>query len=223
MPRYFFTSSGCSRIASDIGMKMTPAFFSSSLKVVATETESNTASTATRRSPSRTHDAGEDFLLAQRNAELLVGLEDFRIDFVERRQRILLRRRIVIGVLIIDLRIIDACPSRLAHGEPALKGFEPPGQHPFRLILFGRNETDGIFRQALRGLLGFDIGDEPVFILVNVDTADLFDGLLYGRHSSLRSRFQGPRVGFVGYGRSLIALRSSQVSAALCGIGLLVK
>ena len=29
-------------------MKMTPAFFSSSLKVVATETESNTASTATR-------------------------------------------------------------------------------------------------------------------------------------------------------------------------------
>ena len=52
MPRYFFTSSGCSRIASEIGMKITPAFFSSSLKVVATETESNTASTATRaRSP----------------------------------------------------------------------------------------------------------------------------------------------------------------------------
>src|SRR5215510_11944347 len=47
-PRYFFTSSGCSRIASEIGMKITPAFFSSSLKVVATETESNTASTATR-------------------------------------------------------------------------------------------------------------------------------------------------------------------------------
>ena len=49
-PRYFFTSSGCSRIASEIGMKMTPAFSSSFLKVVATETESNTASTATRLS-----------------------------------------------------------------------------------------------------------------------------------------------------------------------------
>src|SRR5215469_15159973 len=48
-PRYFFTSSGCSRIASEIGMKITPAFFSSSLKVVATETESNTASTAILR------------------------------------------------------------------------------------------------------------------------------------------------------------------------------
>src|SRR6185369_710881 len=48
-PRYFLTISGCSRIASEIGMKITPAFFSSSLNVVATETESNTASTATLR------------------------------------------------------------------------------------------------------------------------------------------------------------------------------
>ncbi len=47
-PRYFFTISGCSRIASEIEQKMTPAFFSSSLKVVTTETESKTASTATR-------------------------------------------------------------------------------------------------------------------------------------------------------------------------------
>jgi len=37
--------------------------------------------------------------------------------------------------------------------------------------------------------------------LINVDAPDLIDGLLYCRHSSLRSRFQGPRVGFVGYGR----------------------
>ena len=67
------------------------------MKVVATETESNTASTATReRVPSVAHDAGQHLLLAQRNAELLVGLEDFRIDLVERRQRLLLRRRVII-------------------------------------------------------------------------------------------------------------------------------
>src|SRR5215468_70515 len=48
-PRYFFTSSGCSHTASEIGMKMTPAFLSSFLNVVATDTESNTASTATLR------------------------------------------------------------------------------------------------------------------------------------------------------------------------------
>jgi len=51
VPRYFFTRSGCSRIASEIGMKITPAFWSSFLKVVATDTESNTASTATREEP----------------------------------------------------------------------------------------------------------------------------------------------------------------------------
>src|SRR6201998_3988291 len=49
VPRYFFTSSGCSRIASEIGMKITPAFFNSFWKVVATDTESNTASTAILR------------------------------------------------------------------------------------------------------------------------------------------------------------------------------
>ncbi|KIU54647.1 hypothetical protein QU41_00025, partial [Bradyrhizobium elkanii] len=49
VPRYFCTSSGCSRIASEIGMKITPAAFSSFWKGVATETESNTASAAILR------------------------------------------------------------------------------------------------------------------------------------------------------------------------------
>ena len=46
-PRYFFTSSGCSRTASENEQKMMPTLASFSLKVVATETLSNTASTAT--------------------------------------------------------------------------------------------------------------------------------------------------------------------------------
>src|SRR5689334_1151351 len=46
-PRYFRTSSGCSRTASPNEQKMIPCFASSSLYVVATDTESNTASTAT--------------------------------------------------------------------------------------------------------------------------------------------------------------------------------
>ena len=44
---YFFTSSGCSLIASFIEQKMIPFSFSVSLKEVATETESITTSTAT--------------------------------------------------------------------------------------------------------------------------------------------------------------------------------
>ena len=52
VPRYFFTSRGCFCSASEIGMNSTPALASSCWKVVATETESNTASTATRGLPS---------------------------------------------------------------------------------------------------------------------------------------------------------------------------
>ena len=65
-------------------MKITPAFFSSSWKVVATETriEHRIDRDAPRRL--RALDAGQHFLLAQRNAELLVGLENLRIDLVER-------------------------------------------------------------------------------------------------------------------------------------------
>ena len=50
-PRYFLTSSGWFCTASEIEQKMTPALASSSLKVVTTETLSNTASTATRGAP----------------------------------------------------------------------------------------------------------------------------------------------------------------------------
>src|SRR5688500_20158332 len=47
VPRYLRTRSGYSRIASLKEQKITPCFFSFSLYVVANETESNTASTAT--------------------------------------------------------------------------------------------------------------------------------------------------------------------------------
>ena len=45
-PKYFFTRSGCFWMASDIGQNIIPCFVNSSLNVVATDTESNTASTA---------------------------------------------------------------------------------------------------------------------------------------------------------------------------------
>ena len=72
-------------IASLIERKMTPAASSSLRKVVATETLSNTASTATRRlrrSPPST--PGEHLLLLDRDAELLVDAQDLGIDLVER-------------------------------------------------------------------------------------------------------------------------------------------
>src|SRR5699024_1968196 len=51
-PMYFLTMSGCSLMASEIEQKMTPASASFLRNVVATETLSNTASTATSAAPS---------------------------------------------------------------------------------------------------------------------------------------------------------------------------
>ena len=53
LPRYCLTSSGCSRIASDIEQKTMPLSASSLRNVVPTDTESNTASTATPASLAR--------------------------------------------------------------------------------------------------------------------------------------------------------------------------
>ena len=51
VPKYFLTKSGCFLIASEIGQNITPISSSLSLNVVATDTLSKTASTAT---PART-------------------------------------------------------------------------------------------------------------------------------------------------------------------------
>ena len=139
------------------------------------------------------HHAGQHFLLAQGNAELFVGFQDFRIDLVERGQFLLLRRRVVIEVLVIDLRIVHARPVRLRHGQPAAIGLQPPLQHPGRFVLLCGNEADGIFREPARGLVGLDKRLKSISILIDVDPADAIDRLLYGSHSILRSRFQGPR------------------------------
>ena len=147
------------------------------------------------------HDAEQRLALAQRDAELVVGLQDLRIDVGERLRRLeVLGRGVVVGVLIVDRAIVDARPVRLAHGEPAAIGLEPPLEHPLRLVLLRRNEADGVLGEAFRGLLGFDQRLESVLVLVNVDLTDLIDGLLYGRHLTPPQRFQGPRGLSVGYG-----------------------
>src|SRR6185295_15052634 len=97
---------------------------------------------------------------AQGDAELLVSLEDFRIDFVERADLLLrLRRRVIIEILVVDPGIIDAGPGRLVH--------------------FRGNEADGIFRQSLGGLVGLDKRLKPISVLVDVDAPDALDRLLY--------------------------------------------
>ena len=127
--------------------------------------------------------AGEDLLLLQRNSELLIDLENFGVDVAERgRAGRALRRGVVVDVLEIDLRIVDARPGRLLEGQPAAIGAEAPFKHPVGLALLGRNEADRILGQALRCLVHLDKGFESVFVLIHIDVADLLDGLLHSRH-----------------------------------------
>ena len=141
-------------------------------------------------------DAGEDFLLAQRNAELLVGPQQFRVNLVERlRAALVLRSGIVIKVVEVDLRIVDARPGGLFHGQPAAIGLEAPFEHPVGLALLGRDEADDVLGKPLRGLVHLDLRLEAVLVLVDVNLTDLIDRFLHRRHIVLQSRrIQGPAV-----------------------------
>ena len=90
------TSSGWFCTASENEQKMMPSSASLSLNVVATETLSKTASTATPVSR---------ILLVQRDAELLEGRPQLRIDFVEAVELLLrLGGGVVDDVLVVDRR-----------------------------------------------------------------------------------------------------------------------
>ncbi|MNT09626.1 hypothetical protein D3C72_1444160 [compost metagenome] len=138
--------------------------------------------------------AGQDFLFLQRNAQLLVNLQQLRIDFVQRlRAGRAFRCGIIIEIVEVDLGVADARPCRLFHRQPALVSLKTPFQHPFRLLLLGRDEADHLFRKALRGLVDFNFGFEAVFILVHIDLANLIDRFLNRCHVVLQSRrSQGP-------------------------------
>ena len=127
--------------------------------------------------------AGENLAFAQRNAKLLVGAQQGRIDLVQRlRPRHRFRCRVVIEVLEVDLGIVHAGPGGLLHGQPPTIGLEPPLGHPLRLGLLGRDEAHDILVQALGGLVGLDVGDESVLVGIDVDGFHPIDGLLDGRH-----------------------------------------
>ena len=75
---YFCTSSGCSCTASPKLQKMIPFSASVFLNVVVTETESNTASTATLGVRRFVGDAEQRLALIHRDAELFISIEKLR-------------------------------------------------------------------------------------------------------------------------------------------------
>ncbi len=141
-------------------------------------------------------DAGERRPLVQRDAQLLVGLEELRIDVGEGLRPVLLRlrRRVVDDRLIVDRRIVDVLPGRLGHGEPVAIGLEAPLEEPLGLPLESGDLPHRLFRKAGRQGLLLDVGDETELVLLG---RQLLDGLGIGR-GHLFSNFNAIRFGCPG-------------------------
>ena len=148
---------------------MTPTSASFSLKVVADRD-------AVEHRVDR--DAGQGRALLQRDAELLVGRQQFGIDLVEDfGPGWVLGGGIVGGSLVVDRRDVELRPVRLFHLLPAPEGLQPPVQQPVRLLLLGRDEADGVFVEARGRLIGLDIGDEAVFVAFVCRGLDNFESV----------------------------------------------
>ncbi len=131
-------------------------------------------------------DARQHLALAQRDAELLVGPEQLRIDLVEALRAFRrFRRGVVVEILEIDLGVAHAGPGGLFHGLPARQGFEAPREHPLGLPLLGRDEAHDVGVEAFGRLYRLDVGLEAVLVLVDIDLSDLVDGLLDCGHRAL--------------------------------------
>ena len=112
--------------------------------------------------------AGEQLLFLERNPELLERGADFRIDLVEAvERRLLLGRRVIDDVLVVDRLIADVLPRRLGHGEPGAVRLQAPLEQPRGLAFLLGDQPDDFLIEAFRDGLRFDVGDEavPVFLV----------------------------------------------------------
>ena len=162
---------------------MMPSSASCSLNVVATETLSNTASTATA-------DASQRLALAQRDAELLVGRAAAR----DRPRRAISARpsasapssRCAPGSR--SARCSSFAQSGSVISASARNACEPPFEQPLRLALLGRDEAHRVLAEAGRRGIGFDVGDEAVFVALLRERADRLLGCQRGAHrASIKS------------------------------------
>ena len=124
-------------------------------------------------------DPREDLSLMERNPQLLVGLEELRIDLIEALRPVFFGGREVVDVLKVNRRIRDRSPVWLRHRKPEPIGLEAPLEEPRWLFFFGGDKANDLFAQALGRELALDLSDEAVLILLLFDKAlDLTGALL---------------------------------------------
>ena len=114
-------------------------------------------------------DTGKCRTLMKGNSELVECLLKFRI-YLLRAVLILLGSRIIYDVLKINFRNVKMGPCRESHLLPAAECLQTELEHPFRLVLLGRNQTDYVFIQALGNELLLDIRHKAVLIFLFRET-----------------------------------------------------
>src|SRR5690606_10768590 len=124
--------------------------------------------------------ARQQLLLLERDAELLERPEHLRIDLVEALQLgPLLRGRVVADGLEVDRLDFQVVPGRLRHLQPGPVGLQPELEHPFRLLLLGRETTDDVLVEAGREGFRLDLRLEAVLVLAR---RELLNGVRRGAH-----------------------------------------
>ena len=135
---------------------MIPISASFARNVVPTETLSNTASTATPASSFCSSSGIPSFSKVARTS----GSTSSRLLSVG----LLLGRRVVDDVLVVDRRVAHVLPRRLGHREPGAVRLQAPLEQPRGLALLLGDQPDDVLAEALRHGLGFDVGDEAVLV-----------------------------------------------------------
>ena len=119
----------------------------------------------------------EALLLTQGNPELVEGLEQFGVHLIEAGLLLLLFGSGVINdVLVVDGRVTQSSPIGLSHALPLAEGTQAEIQQELRLLLFGRDQPNNLFTEALGDLLRFNVSDKAIAIRLANQVADIAGG-----------------------------------------------
>src|ERR1039457_4779508 len=141
---------------------------------------------------------GQTFPLLQWNPELLISLQQLRINLVQapRAIALLLRRGIIHRALVVDRRVMHMRPPPPLHRHPMPNRLEPPLQHELRLILLGRDQADDVLVQARWRRVGLHVGNEAVLVFL-LDQS--FDCLRRCAHLKSIKSLHAPRSSHASY------------------------
>lgn len=106
----------------------------------------------------------------QRDSEFIEGFHQLGVYLIQRFRPVLLHAFRRVGIvgngLVIYLRHLQVRPRRLFLRLPITESLQTELKQPFRLFLFGRNETHHILVQATLYDFGLHVGTETVLIFL---------------------------------------------------------